>query len=143
MTRATEFLMGAPNDDGRTVETILAADDRWLEWHHDWVQWAFPNQEPSFFNDDAPSWSAEEASQLPEVARENLRRLLARFERFLRDTDDWRARGDHNHRRITRVLLCLRDAGLHDEARALYAFVTADLGPGERSRAFWRDALPE
>ena len=62
---------------------------------------------------------------LPPVAVDNLRRLLARFVAFLDRTDDWRAPSDHNHARITRVLLCLRDAGLRPEAEA-----------------FWRRQLP-
>lgn len=143
MSRATEFLCGGVNADGRTVETLLHASDAWLEHHHDWVQWAFPNQDPSFFNDDAPVWTAEEAAALPPVAVENLLRLLSRFVRFLDRSDDWRAPSDHNHARITRVLLCLRDAGRLDEAREFYAFVTAAPEPGERSRRFWRGAFPE
>lgn len=142
MTRATEFLMGAPNPDGRTVETIVEADDDWLEDRHDWVQWAFPNQDASFFNDDAPVWTEDEARALPPRAVENLLRLTARFERFLARTDAWRARWDHNHRRITRVLHCLRDAGLHDRARALHRFVDDAQEPGESARRYWRAALP-
>lgn len=142
MSRATAFLCGEPNPDGRTVRTLLDASDAWLEYHHDWVQWAFPNQDPSVFNDDAPVWTAEEAGALPAEARANLRALLARFRAFLERSDDWRARGDHNHLRITRALLCLRDAGMRDEALALYEFVSAAPEPGERSRTFWRGALP-
>lgn len=140
MASATDFLLGGPNGDGRTVDTILAADDDWLEWHHDWVQWAFPNQHPSRVNDDAPVWTESEAAALPAAGRDNLRRLLARFEAFLRQTRWWRARSDHNHARITRVILCLRDAGLRDEALALHAFVAAAPEPGPTSRAFWRAA---
>jgi hypothetical protein len=142
MSLATRFLLGEANTDGRTVETVVHASDAWLEHHHDWVQWAFPNQDPSFFNDDAPVWTAEEAAALPPAAVENLRRLLARFVAFLDRTDDWRAPSDHNHARITRVLLCLRDAGLHAEATAFYALVTATPEPGERSRRFWKGAAP-
>lgn len=140
MTSATDFLLGRANGDGRTVDTILAADDHWLEMRHDWVQWAFPNQDPSAFNDDAPVWTEAEALALPPAARANLLRLLARFERFLGATSWWRRRSDHNHARITRVILCLRDAGLRDEALAFHAYVTAAPEPGPTSRAFWRAA---
>lgn len=141
MTRAVAFLLGETNPDGRTVDTILEADDLWLEDRHDWVQWAFPNQEPSLFNDDAPVWTPIEARAMPPAARENLRRLLRRYEAFLRRTRWWRSGSDHNHSRITRVLLCLRDAGLYDEARAFYGFVTSAPEPGARSRAFWQAAV--
>ena len=143
MTRATRFLLGEPNADGRTVETLVRASDEWLERHHDWVQWAFPNQQPSGVNGEAPVWTADEARALPAGAVENLRRLLARFAAFLDRTDHWRAHADHNHARITRALLCLRDAGLHAEARALYAYVSAAPEPGARARSYWQDAAPE
>ena len=32
-----EFLLGALDHRGRTVETYLSADDEWLEDRHDWV----------------------------------------------------------------------------------------------------------
>ncbi len=141
MTSATEFLLGESNGRGVSVETIVAADDGWLEDRHDWVQWAFPNQEPSMFNDEAPVWDDDEAHALPPRAVENLRRLLARYEDFLSNMTCWRCRFDHNHARITRVLLCLRDAGLVEEARAFHAFVESAPEPGERSRMFWRSAI--
>lgn len=141
MSRATSFLLGGADPRGRTVETLVNASDAWLEDHHDWVQWAFPNQDPSFFNDDAPVWTPDEAARLPPDAVENLRRLLARFVAFLDRTDHWRAATDHNHLRITRALHCLRDAGLQTEARALHDLVCAAPEPGERSRRYWRDAV--
>lgn len=141
MTTATEFLLGAPDDRGRTLETYLSADDVWLEDAHDWVQWAFPNQEPSVFNPDAPLWTPDEAAALPAPARANLVRALARYRAFLSRMRCWRCTFDHNHARITRVLLCLRDAGLTSEAQGFYDFVTAAPEPGARSRRFWRDAL--
>lgn len=141
MTRATMFLMGAADPKGRTVETILEADDLWLEDRHDWVQWAFPNREPSLFNPDAPVWSSDEAAALPEEALANLRRLVRRYQRFLLHTDWWRHRSDHNHQRITRVLLCLCDAGLREEALAFHRFVESAPEPGPTSRSYWRAAI--
>lgn len=141
MSRATDFLHGSPDNQGRTVETIIEADDDWLEDEHDWVQWAFPSQTPSAFNDDAPVWTADEAQALPPAARANLLRLLARYELFLSRSVSWRCWGDHNHRRITRALRCLCDVGLRDEALAFHRFVDAAPEPGEHSRQYWRDAL--
>jgi predicted GNAT family N-acyltransferase len=138
---AVTFLNGAPNPQGRTVETVVAASDAWLEAHHDWVQWAFPNRDPSAFNPGAPLWTLAEARTLSPRARTNLLRMFRRFEHFLERSQWWRAPSDHNHARITRVLHCLRDARLYDEARALYDFVTSEPEPGTRSRRFWRDAL--
>ncbi len=143
MTSATDFLLGAPDGRGVTVQTIVDADDDWLEDRHDWVQWAFPNREPSAFNDRAPVWTVDEARSLSPLAVANLRRLLARYEGFLSRTSGWRHRFDHNHSRITRVLLCLRDAGLRDEARAFHHLVDAAPEPGMISRLYWTNALRE
>jgi hypothetical protein len=143
MTSATEFLLGAPDGWGVTVRTIVDADDGWLEDRHDWVQWAFPNREPSAFNDEAPVWTVDEARSLPPLAVANLKLLLARYERFLSRTSWWRCRFDHNHARITRVLLCLRDAGLREEAQAFHRVVDAAPEPGVISRLYWADALRE
>lgn len=141
MTTATEFLLGARDHRGRTVETFICADDAWLEDWHDWIQWAFPNQDESPFNPEAPVWTPAEAAALPPNARENLLRLLDRYRAFLEAMGCWRRSFDHNHARITRVLLCLRDAGFHREARAFHAFVCAAPEPGVRSRQFWLAAL--
>ncbi len=141
MSSATLFLSGGPDHRDRTIEHYLAADDGWLEDWHDWVQWAFPNQEPSPFNPEAPVWDPDEARALPPEARENLLRMVDRFERFLRDMRSWRRHFDHNHQRITRVILCLRDAGLDARAETFHAFVTTAPEPSERSRMFWRSAL--
>lgn len=141
MTTATAFLLGERDHRGRTLETYLSAPDDWLEDWHDWIQWAFPNREPSPFNPDAPVWTADEAAALPAPARVNLVRLLGRYRAFLARMDCWQRGFDHNHARITRVILCLCDAGLTAEARDFYDFVTAAPQPGARSRAFWRDAL--
>lgn len=141
MVTATAFLLGAPDHRDRTVETYLAADDEWLEDRHDWVQWAFPNREPSVFNPEAPVWTPAEAAALPEAARANLVQLLARYRLFLSRMRCWRSGFDHNHARITRVIHCLRDAGLTAEAQGFYDFVIAAPEPGTRSRRFWRAAL--
>ncbi len=52
---AVAFLNGtAPDAIGRTIEDYLAFDmDKWEECHNH-VQWAFPNNEASMFNPNAP-----------------------------------------------------------------------------------------
>jgi hypothetical protein len=141
MSIAVQFLSGSPDVHGRTVETILTASDHWLEMRHDWVQWAFPNQDASAFNDIAPVWTEEEARSLSPEARENLLKLLQRFELFLQNTTWWRHRSDHNHARITRVILCLRDAEMFEEAQRFYDYVCTAPEPGETSRSYWRAAV--
>jgi hypothetical protein len=141
MNNALRFLSGSRDPQGRTVNTILTASDHWLEMSHDWVQWAFPNQGASAFNEDAPVWTEEEARSLSPEARNNLRQLLKRFEKFLQNTTWWRHRSDHNHARITRVILCLRDAEMREEAQRFYDYVCTAPEPGETSRSYWRAAV--
>lgn len=143
MTSATDFLLGVPNGRGVSARTILEADDAWLEERHDWVQWAFPSRKASAFNRDAPVWTLEEARCLPPEAIATLKQLLARYAAFLSRSSDWRYRFDHNHARITRVLLCLLDAGLRDEAVAFHRMVDAAPEPGTLSRAHWDLAMRE
>lgn len=140
MITATEFLSGTPAPDKLTVEWILHADDGSLERRHDWVQWAFPNVEPSAFNPDAPTTTPEEMQALPQVAKDNLLWLYMRYFRFLQATQHWRMANNHNHLRITRVLKCLMLAGFPAHAAKLYAFVVGK-GANATSERFWRGAL--
>ena len=100
MITATEFLLGALDQRGRSLETYLSADVDWLEDRHDWVQWAFPNREPSVFNPEAPLWTPGEAAALPDAARANLARLLARYRVFLSRMRCWRCGFDHRSARL-------------------------------------------
>ena len=48
MTRIINFYCAIEgHDQGRMLADILNQDDRWLESVHDYIQWLFPNREPS------------------------------------------------------------------------------------------------
>lgn len=131
----------------RTLEQILQWDDLLLEVCHDYIQWLLPSDEPSRFNSDAPVFNedAQEVFRVDEQIRHNLRRAVQRFFKFLgfellrdgasegegvlrlvraenferRIRTCWQGPRNHNWRRLSRALHCLRLAGLWEERRAL------------------------
>jgi hypothetical protein len=54
--RLIEFYgFGGVDDKGRSLTHILAQDYDWLENTHDYIQWVFPNVEPSSVTPLAPT----------------------------------------------------------------------------------------
>ena len=113
---------------GRTLGQILAWDDRQLESVHDYIQWLFPNYRPSEFNSQAPllNETIVQAFKDEPALRNNLMASLRRMLRFYglevsgglnefrraRNAAQrqavWLTPNNHNYRRITRILICLR-----------------------------------
>jgi hypothetical protein len=159
------FYRGGADTAGRTLESILAWDDRRLEMVHDYIQWLFPLPEASRFNPDAPRLTSVEAAlfRSDPVLADSVLRALDRMLAFygLIRTGDVIVRGpafasrgpvwltplNHNHLRLTRMLLSLGYLGRPALARALHACL-ADIAQREgaqaissRTRQFWSDAL--
>ena len=73
--------------------------------------------------------------------------LVRRASHFSERARNWLVLGDHNHLRITRILMCLCICGLDAPARAFLACLLElrDQQPREISNetmAYWRDAVP-
>ncbi|MCA0201576.1 MAG: hypothetical protein LCH56_12175 [Proteobacteria bacterium] len=146
---------------GRSLEEIWSWDHRRLEMIHDFIQWLFPTPEPSRFNPDAPLLSAGDVKAFrtsPELqarARRSLD-LMLRFYGLTRDQamivrDEafahkahWLQPLNHNHMRLTRIMIFLRLIGLVAEAQGLLAClldIAAREGKAaisERTLQFWR-----
>jgi hypothetical protein len=160
------FYRGAGADHaGRRIGDIWGWDHRRLEMVHDYIQWLFPLPEPSRFNPDAPRLTAADIAafradaDLQAGVRRSLDLMLgflglvrtpsgiARGPDFAARGADWLAPANHNHLRLTRILLFLGHAGLAAEAAALLdclADIAAHEGRGrisDRTLAFWRDAV--
>lgn len=142
--------INAPDEEGRTLSSILAWPDSTLESSHDYIQQIFPLPEQSTFNPSAPLISAQVFSSFRERAdlrgrlRQSFIRILAFYglEQRINDTDsgeigdvvlkivkapnfnnasrNWVKLFDHNHLRITRIIRCLRVLGLEQEAEAFF-----------------------
>ena len=158
------FYRGAAGDAaGRSIDEIWAWDHCRLEVIHDYIQWLFPLPEASRFNPAAPLLSAADARifQDDPTLRDRVRRSLDVMLDFFGlsragaeitrapgfANTHWLAPLNHNHLRLTRILLFLRHAGLEAEARGLLACledVVAHEGRdaiSPRTLAFWRAAM--
>jgi hypothetical protein len=136
--RIVDFYDGSARDDrGRSLEDVLHFDDAALEYTHDFIQWLFPLHDPSSANpwaprlDDAAVEAFNTRAELRAALRRALDRMLAFYGLQWRDRaivpavdfathDGWLTPGNHNHLRLTRMLISLRTLGLIDEAQALF-----------------------
>lgn len=161
-----DFHLGTtPDDHGRTFDAILAHDDEWLEYTHNFIQWLFPLTRISGANPTAPTLDAAQIAEFrsnPALRKQMLRafdRMLG-FYGLARTADRidkapnweqrkslWFTRPSHNHLRITRILKCLNTLALEQEARILYDSLIAlketepDCGIPATAFAYWADAL--
>lgn len=126
---------------------MLSFDDASLEHVHDFIQWLFPLRERSGANPTAPRLDDATVSafhQRPDL-RANLRRSYDRMLAFYKADRGWLTPGNHNHLRLTRMLISLRTLGLEGEARELYGYVTAIAkqrgGVTSDSLRYWREAM--
>ncbi len=146
---------------GRTIDEIWAWEHRRLEMVHDFIQWLFPLPETSRFNPDAPLLSASDIASfrtdmdLKARAQRSLDLMLA-FYGLTRVADKisrangfdasahWLQPLNHNHLRLTRILLFLRHAGLTAESDGLLALLEdiasyeGKAAISERTLQFWR-----
>ena len=153
-----------PDHKDRSLSEILQQDDDWLEYTHDYIQWLFPNKEPSRVNSKAPLIAEEtiEAFQNAPVLQE---RLSSSFHRMLKfyglisteigiqtgdnwDTrkGNWFLRDTHNNLRITRILICLMTLGLRSKAIEFYDGLVMlskdeDCGISDEAYEFWEEAI--
>ncbi len=126
---------------------MLRFDDSSLECTHDFIQWLFPLRERSGANPAAPR--LDDATVAAFHARSDLRAALRRsYDRMLAFyTADlgWLTPHNHNHLRLTRMMISLRTLGLENEARELYAYITGlatqrgGVTPG--TLRYWHDAI--
>jgi hypothetical protein len=139
MSQLVEFYRGNATDArGRMLARIWEYNDTEMEYHHDFIQWMFPLQEPSRYNPDAPVLTENDikAFHVEPALQENLLRSLERFLSFLglvrhqghiAPGPDYTLRQsklttpNHNWLRITRVITSLRLLGQETESREFLA----------------------
>jgi hypothetical protein len=170
------FYRGIGTDHaGRRIDDILCWDHRRLEMVHDYIQWLFPLPEPSRFNTQAPLLTPKDINTFrasPDLlakVRQALGVMLAFFglgqdasgirciptqssptqsipEASGRDLH-WLQPLNHNHLRLTRILMFLTYVGLKDEARQLLSCLEdiaahdAQSAIAPRTLTFWRNAV--
>lgn len=163
MSHLIAFYRGQePDSRGRSIDEMWSWDHRRLEMIHDYIQWLFPLPEPSRFNPDAPLLSDQDIAVIrgDPALQDRVRRsldLMLGFFGLVREGRDitrgadlakahWLQPLNHNHLRLTRILLFLGHAGLRAEAGGLLACLE-DIAAHEgrdaitqRTLAFWRAA---
>ena len=128
---------------GRAFDDILRFEDAQLERLHDYIQWLFPTVSASRFSPDAPTLDRASALKLRSdpVAQQRLHAALVRILAFygleLDDSDpeypevlpakdfdararSWLTKGNHNYRRLTRILESLCVLNQRTTALALF-----------------------
>jgi hypothetical protein len=163
MSQLIEFYRSTGNDArGRKLERIWAYSDSEMEYHHDFIQWLFPLQEPSQYNPDAPVLSDEDIRifRTDAALRQNLAHSFERFLSFLGLARQEKGIGpgpgfeqrrgvfaspNHNWLRITRVLTCLRLLGLEADGHAFFACLKDLVKNGQAkvakdTMAYWQNA---
>lgn len=133
-----EFYSGQVNDRGASLEQIWNWDDSRLEAQHDFIQWLFPIMTKGV-NPTAPPTNAttiqvfKQDKTLQRKMIKSLEVMLA-FYGFTRDKSgaiqiganfseqakNWLNPGNHNYRRITRILKSLSLHGLNADAKGFF-----------------------
>lgn len=138
------FYSGENDSRGRTLDEILKWGDFELEKVHDYIQWLFPLKTASQFVLDAPLLddkqiaAFQEDEKLKQRVLEAFKRMLGFYgfgygenharnrpvigpsELFEKRQWQWLEPGNHNYRRISRILSSLRLLGLPEQALAFY-----------------------
>jgi len=128
-----------------SFDDILNRDDEFWEKTHDFIQWVFPLNEASRFNQQAPILNQSSVKELAssEKTKEKLLSATDRYKSFLRGNNDWRSGYDHNHMRISRVIKCLRLLSDDRSANEFKHWVAGELGDDidqihSESKRHWR-----
>lgn len=165
------FLSGEENCCG-TIERIMQFSNDQLENSHTYIQYVFPLKEPSAYNLKAPVLTDEEIewikSKAGERARINLRLMYVRMikfygfeykpsseemslilsDNFTERSKVWLTPGNHNYKRITRILKCLTLCGMETYAKELFDVLenlyqdSKDI-IGEKTFTYWKQAMEQ
>ncbi|MCE5316040.1 MAG: macro domain-containing protein [Parachlamydia sp.] len=169
-SKPNDLLLSFYKGEGRDVEGRLL----WEMWQlsdaeksqgHDFIQWLFPTFQESQFNKNSPVLNQQLANALKAdpVIVDNMRRsfesMLSYYGmRYDVTSDkvvaapnleerkrDWFHADDHNFRRISRILSCLKTMGLNKEGKAFFDFLAqmnqAQPGVFQNSFNIWRQIV--
>ena len=130
--------------EGRTLEEIWNMSDDLKESRHNYIQWLFPSRGKSQFNANSPVLNDKLADQMRKDSKilANIAHsfeVMMRFYGFVYDSKTrnvdlapsfeerskvWLTTGNHNFRRISRILACLVEMHLIDQAGAFLKRLT-------------------
>lgn len=106
-----------------TLQEILDKNDDWWESEHNFIQWLYPTDEPSKFNENSPVLTKEFTELFADGLNGNINPdLYYRFALFIKRTNCLESVFNHNYLRFSRVLRCI--ALLCGKEEALFIFET-------------------
>jgi hypothetical protein len=146
-------------------EILLQSDD-WLEKRHDYIQWLFPLREPGVVPSPLFTPTTEEIFRLNRDLQINMLRALHRMMsfyglylvvhpqfqtlfivksgQFQERSNVWISPGNHNYRRLTRILKSLILVGLSHYALVLKKYlVNMTEVKDVKAKEFWNKAMTE
>jgi hypothetical protein len=151
MSLLAEFYHGSsPGPDRLYIDDILYSSNKELELNHNYIQWLFPNREPSAINPDAPILTDDIIAEfksnyflLMKIKR-SYKRMLTFLELYC-DHPWFFTKNNHNFLRCTRILNCLREFGFNTELKQFYVALMEATGrcPGivnDLTLCYWHDA---
>ncbi len=145
------YEMSSPDNFNRWLDDIQRANDVWLEQTHNYIQWLFPNREPSAFNPEAPLLDDETVEIF--ISKNHLRdqvgiSLEMMMDFYQLDTEHpwWVTKKNHNFLRITRILNTLREFKLIGGATYFFDKLTVVYSNnreiiGETTFEYWKQAF--
>jgi len=128
---------------GFRMEDFFQWNDETLEAKHDYIQWVFPNQKRSAYNQTAPALDPKTAEEL-RSSKAAMQQIDNAFQRMLTfygfalqkngtvvraanfaEKSGWITVNNHNYLRITRIMIFLREVGLDDRAKEFFCALNA------------------
>jgi hypothetical protein len=131
-----------PDSEGRMIHDIYKYDYSELEYSHDYIQWLFPLNTYSRFNESAPVLNDNDIIEFQkdetiknnlinslrillgfygyDLVVDNLKIIIKRADNFDKRIKTWITKDNHNFLRITRILICLKLAKLDDYAELFF-----------------------
>lgn len=142
------FLEGKGCDGrGRGVKELILRDDYSIEHDCTALQWLFPTHEQSPVEPSAWVLDAADiyAIQRSSRARVSHQAAVARMKQFYEENDQWLVIGDHNHKRITRIIMNISLVQGLQQARNFYNTIirrhyAAGSPVNDATICFWKDA---
>jgi hypothetical protein len=148
MSAYPQFLAGFCNDGhGRRCSELITRDDMIIEHDCTALQWLFPTHERSPIEPDAWTLDIGDIYYIQRDARAKIAHAaaVARMKLFYEERDWWLTVGDHNHKRITRIIMNISLVSGIKEARKFHWDITmrnAQAGSpvNPTTIEFWRKA---
>lgn len=126
MTKLINFLLEVkPDVNGRMLSDILAFTDIQLEFDHQYIQWLFPLETMSQNVYESPILTEKEKEVIKEseIICRNINRALKRMACFYLNNNHWLSEHNHNHLRITRILIATQSLLGQIEAERFYKII--------------------